>query len=392
MAINIFGMTFGKQYNPITQEVPKMNSDFSFSTPFMKVRSGSNLSLPLINKYYTQNGIVRFGEDNLYPQLLNQMYYTCPIHSGIIEFKTNACIGGGYSFINENLSGIDKIELLKFEKKMKFEKLSRLISRDYVIHARVCIVVTRDENGKLLKLKRVDPSTIRNNVSCDKFVYSDDWSRGTINSRVFDRYNANSKEKETLYIYQDETPGQDTYPIPSYNSILNWCSLSGDIAHFQKSNLENGVFPSIVIRRPKEFSSIDEVNKFKSEIGSSTGAQNGGKLVVLTGNGMDDTPEFIQVNANNNDKLFETTLRDLNNEIAKGHRVDPSITGISTSGSLGNNQQMEMAYSIFHKDVIIPLRKNIEEILNDLLDISDISNSIEINDFQIIEKEIIEKK
>jgi hypothetical protein len=392
MAFEIFGMKFGKEYIPMTQNIPTPSATgFAFSTPFMKVGSG-NLSLPVVDKYYTQNGIVRFGEDNLYPQLLNQMYYTSPMHGGLIEFITNATIGGGYSFTLANLSGSEKVELLTFEKKMKLEKLSRLLTRDYVIHRRVCVVVSRDDKGKLLRLKRVDPSTIRNYVNNEKFVFNADWSRGLAGVKEYNRFNPGTRENDTLYVYQDETPGQDIYPIPGYNSVLNWCNLAGDIAFFQKANIQNGVFPSAVIRRPKEFSSIDEIQKFKAEIGSSTGAGNGGRLMVLTGNGMDDTPEFIQVQSNNNDKLFETTLRDLNSEIAKGHRIDPSIAGISIGGSLGNNQQMEMSYSIFEKDVVMPLRKTIEEILNDLIDIARIPNSIKINDYQIIEKTIIENK
>ena len=75
MAFNLFGMKFGKEYIPMTQNIPTSNgTSFAFSTPFMKVGS-SNLSLPVVDRYYTQNGVVRFGEDNLYPQLLNQMYY-----------------------------------------------------------------------------------------------------------------------------------------------------------------------------------------------------------------------------------------------------------------------------------------------------------------------------
>jgi hypothetical protein len=392
MAFEFLGMKFGKEYIPMTQNIPSNNgTGFAFSTPFMTVGSG-NLSLPRVDKYYTQNGVVRFGEDNLYPQLLNQMYYTSPMHGKLIEFITNAVIGGGYEFVMANLTGSEKVELLTFERKIKLEKLSRLLTRDYVIHRRVNVVVTRDNSGKVLKLKRLDPSTIRNYIDCEKFVYSSDWSRGLFQIKEYKRYSPGTKDIETLYVYQDETPGQDIYPIPQYNSILNWCNLDGDIAFFQKSNIQNGVFPSAVIRRPKEFSSIDEVNKFKAEIGSNKNLEYSGKLIVLTGQGMDDTPEFIQVSSNNNDKLFETTLRDLNKEIAIGHGLDPSIAGISTGGSLGNNQQIEMLYSIFEKDVVMPLRKTMEEIFNDLIDIARIPNSIKIKEYQIIEKTIVENK
>jgi len=40
----------------------------------------------------------------------------------------------------------------------------------------------------------------------------------------------------------------------------------------------------------------------------------------------------------------------------------------------------------------MPLRRTMEEILNDLIDIARIPNSIKINDYQIIEKTIVENK
>lgn len=392
MAFEFLGMKFGKDYIPMTQDIPTPSGvGFAFSTPFREFGSG-NLSLPVVDRHFTSNGVVRFGEDNLYPQLLNQMYYTSPMHGKLIEFITNAVIGGGYEFVMANLTGQEKVDLMTFEKKQKLEKLSRLITRDYIIHRRVTISVIRDKGGKLLRLKRLDPSTIRNYIDCEKFEYSSDWSRGLVGLKTYNRYTGYNRDLETLYVYQDETPGQDIYPIPQYNSILNWCNLDGDIAFFQKQNIHNGVFPSGVIRRPKKFSSIDEIKKFKEEIGSKKGSKNAGNLMVLTGEGFEDTPEYIQVQSNNNDKLFETTLRDLNREIAIGHGLDPSIAGISTGGTLGNNQQIEMLYSIFEKDVVSPLRRTMEEILNDLIDIAKIPNSIKIKDYQIIEKVIVENK
>jgi len=47
----------------------------SFSTPFLPVGRG-NLTLPYVNGRYVQESWVRFGEGNLYPEMLNQMYYS----------------------------------------------------------------------------------------------------------------------------------------------------------------------------------------------------------------------------------------------------------------------------------------------------------------------------
>jgi capsid portal protein len=191
-------------------------------------------------------------------------------------------------------------------------------------------------------------------------------------------------------MYQDETPGQDIYPIPVYNSILNWAYLDGEQSFFHKSNIENSVFPSAVIRRPKEFTSNDEASEFKEELNSKTGASNGGRLLVLSGNGMDDVPEFEQIQANSNDKLFEGTAKELKENICFAHKINPSIMGIKVAGSLGNAEELTTSYAIFEKNVVMPDRTTMSEIFNDLLDITGLNQTVTINNFQIVGEVMIE--
>lgn len=389
--MKLFGFNIGAS-KPMTQNIPipsntKGFESMGFSTPFMNIGSG-NLSLPKVDRYYTTNNIVRFGEDNLYPQLLNQLYYTSPMNGACIDFITNAIIGGGYSWISNNLSGVEKVNLLTFEKKNKFNKLSSILTRDYVIHRRVCLLVCKNDDGEVIRIKRLDPSTIRNNKNMEEFVYSDDWSRGLFQIKRYSRYDVRKKDSESLYVYHDETPGQDVYPIPTYNSILNWAFVEGDIPFFHKSNLQNGVFPSLVIRRPKEFSSIEQVNQFKSEIGGNKGAEGGGKLIVLTGQGMDDTPEVVQISSNSNDRLFEVTSKEAKESISIGHKINPSIMGVKVAGSLGNSEEIKNSYMIFEKNIVMPERATMEEILNDIIDMFKIPNSVAINNYKIIDGEI----
>lgn len=378
--MKILGIEFGvnnKQTTPINKP-----SQQSFSTPFFTIRDG-NLSAPYVNRYYTLQNIVQFGADNLYPQVLNQLYFQSPMMGSCIDFISNAVIGGGWSWNDEKVDTAQKIDQEAFKRKNKFAKLAKILTRDYIIHRRVCVVVHK-KDGKLIRLERLDPSTIRHNYSVDKFMYSSDWSRGMVEAIEYPRYYNGCPFEKSLYLYQDNSPGQDTYAIPAYNSILNWGYLDADYSFFHKSNLQNGIFPSIAIRRPKEFSSLDEIETFKREINTKTGPANGGRVLVLTGNGFDDTPEVVSINGNSNDKAFEWTSKELKENIAIGFKINPSLMGIKVSGQLGNTTEIKDSYTIFEKNVVMPERETMEEILNDLVDITGIKNTIVINDFQII--------
>lgn len=388
MGYKIFGLEFGKKAEPITQQTGNTLGSFAFSTPFMKV-GGQDLSTPYINRYYTQNNIVRFGTDNLYPQLLNQLYYTSPIHGACIDFISNAIIGGGYSWKDDNLTATQKVEQMAFEKSNKFQKLAKIITKDYVMHRRVTIEVTR-RGEKIVKFRRLDPATIRNDEYLTKFVFSQDWSRGMVNTKEYVKYDNKCKEVVSLYVYQEETPGQDIYPLPTYNSVLNWAYLDGEQSYFHKSNIQNGIFPSLAIRRPKEFNSIEEVEIFKEEISLKTGSANGGRVMVLTGNGYDDTPEIVSIASNTNDKIFEGTEKALKENISIGHKINPAIMGVKVSGSLGATTEINDSYKIFEKNVVMPERETITEILNDLIDIARIKNTIVINNYQIVDDIIVD--
>lgn len=381
-----------KEIKPTTLTVetkPTEDKNMCFSTPFLKIGKG-NLGTPFISPYYTVSGVTQFGENNLFPQILDQMYYTSSIHSACIEFITNAAVGGGYEYGQELVNGIDKVNIYTFEKLNRFKRLVRDITKDFIIHKRICILICRDKTGKFKSMKRIHPAYIRNAQDLKTFVWSNDWSRRTTMT-TYNRYDENSKDYESLYVYQAETIGQDIYPLPSYISVLNDIFLDGEIAFLQKANIQNSIWPSIAVRVPKTFESVEEVDAFKVGLESKQGAENAGKIMVVTGNGLENTPEIVTISTNANDKLFDSTLTSITNKICIAHSINPGIMGIKISTSLGNSDELKLSYTIFEKNVVLPLRNEITEVLDELLDIAEIKNNIVLNNFQIIENQIVDK-
>jgi hypothetical protein len=108
----IFGFNISRDTAPVQSlndaEVKKEGYS-AFSTPFLTVGDG-NLALPSINTLYLGvGGFIRFGNDNLYPQLINQMEHTSPLNGSILKFKKNAVIGGGYELEPLSDSGVEKV-------------------------------------------------------------------------------------------------------------------------------------------------------------------------------------------------------------------------------------------------------------------------------------------
>ena len=360
----------------------------SFSTPFQRV-GGANLSLPYVNGRYQVAGYIPFGQDNMFPELLNQLYYTSPLHGAIVDFKTNAIVGGGYTLETAKMSSEDKLKLYTFEKKMKLNKTSKAIAQQLIVHHRVYFKLCYNDKGELYKIYNVSPEKVR--VARDKVTYfmCDDWS-ARIDVVPIKRAHPTNRDLEQLYVYEIMTLGQEWYSLPQYTSALNFAFLSGELSYFAKSNIQNSVFPSFAMMFPKRPQSEEEKHMIKNTIDRLKGAQNAGKAVAFFANSAEQLPKIEALPTNNNDKLFHEASALNTEQICFSHTIDPILMGVRTTGSLGGGADIKQAYVVFEKNVVMPLRDQVEEIVNELLHLAKIPGKYMINNFQIINETIVE--
>jgi hypothetical protein len=360
----------------------------SFSTPFQKV-GGANLSLPYVNGRFTTANYIPFGEGNLYPELLNQMYYSSPLHGAICDYKTNAVIGGGFELVTNNLTPQQKLDLYTFERKTKLDKMVKATTRQLVIHNRVYFKLCFNEKRELVKIENLSPEKIR--VGRDKKTYfiCDDWS-SRIDVRQIKKYHITNQDCEQLYCYEIESIGQDYYSLPQYSSALNFAFLSGELSYFAKSNIQNSVFPSFAMMFPKRPQSEEEKDVLRRTIDKLKGAANAGKAVAFFANSAEQLPKIESLPTNGNDKLFQEASQLNTEQICFSHTIDPILMGVRTTGSLGSGSDIKQAYVIFEKNVVMPLRGMVQDIFNELLSISKLSAEFSINNFQIINETIVQ--
>jgi hypothetical protein len=357
----------------------------SFSTPFLRVPEG-NLSLPFVDVRYTTQGYIRFGSDNLYPQYMNQMYYMSPLHGSIVDFKTNATIGGGYTFDESKLTDMEKVVLYAFGKKIGFKDTLKTITKDVILHGR-CYFLIELKGGKTYNVKRVAPEKVRINQAKTIYAVNEDWQFG-MQIRTFEPYHPECKDGTYLYAYEQKSVGQDYYPLPQYTSALNFAFLSGELSYLQKSNIQNSIFPSFAMMFPKKPQGPEEMQLIKDTVNKLKGAENAGKAVAFFANNKESLPDIVNVPTNSNDELFKG-VSELNTEqICFAHTIDPILLGVRTTGSLGSGSDIKQAYVIFEKNTIIPLRETITDIINGLLRAVGINAKVEITNYQIVNETI----
>ena len=360
----------------------------SFSTPFLKV-GGANLTLPYVNGRHQTNGYIPFGQDNLFPELINQIYYSSPLHGSIVGYKVNAAVGGGFNIVADRLTPQDKLELYTLERKLNIKKIVPAVTQQLILHNRVYFKLCFDDKMKLTKIVNLSPEKLRVNLDRKRYYICDDWS-SRIDVQEIRRYTPTSRDYEQLFVYEVECIGQDYYPLPQYTSALNFAFLSGELSYFAKSNIQNSVFPSFAMMFPKRPQSEEEKNMIRNTIDRLKGAANAGKAVAFFANSAEQLPKIESLPTNGNDSLFQEASQLNTEQICFSHTIDPILMGIRTTGSLGNGSDIKQAYIIFEKNVVMPLRDMVADIFNELLFIAKIDADFTINNYQIINEAIVE--
>jgi capsid portal protein len=283
----------------------------------------------------------------------------------------------------------DKLKLYTFEKKIKLGKVERAIAQQLTVHHRVYFKLCYNAKRELYKIYNVSPEKVR--IARDKVTYflCDDWS-ARIDVTSIKKYHPTNSDLEQLYVYEIMTLGQEWYPLPQYTSALNFAFLSGELSYFAKSNIQNSVFPSFAMMFPKRPQSEEEKSMIKHTIDRLKGAANAGKAVAFFANSADQLPKIESLPTNGNDKLFHEASALNTEQICFAHTIDPILMGVRTTGSLGGGADIKQAYVIFEKNVVMPLRVQVEEIVNELLEIAKIPGEYTINNFQIINETIVE--
>jgi len=367
-----------------TSATEKKSDSYSAFAPVGK----GNLSLPFVQKEYRMGEMVMFGQANTYPQLLTQLYYSSPLHSSICNFKVNAVNGGGDTFDDLLLTAQQKIELKFIKRILKSKDLSSKIAIELILHGRFYIIL-KIEKGRVVGAKHITSDKVRKGIDGCSYYVGFDFATSS-KATKYREWSVDCEDGEYMYAYEQYSVGQDFYPIPSYTSAANYIYLSGELSNLQKANLQNSIFPSLVIKFPKKIETAEEKQAVADTINNLKGSSEAGKVAVFSANGVEMLPIIDTIQPNDNDKLFREQHDIIVEQICFAHTIDPILMGVRTTGALGNGSDIKQAYVIFEKNIVMPLRDSIEAIINDLISINGLPNVYSINNFQIINEKIIE--
>ena len=191
-----------------------------------------------------------YGENNLFPQDLIELYETSAMHHTCAEAVKDGIYGEGIidwgdTYVNSKGETLDEV----------YAKLAL----DYTLFGGIALnVVWNKEGTGLAEFYHLPFADVRSGKMDDEgnvseYFYSVDWKNTRkytpTSYKAFDITDVKGENASQIYYVNTYVPGQYVYPLPSYVGALNDIALDASVSRYHANQISNGISPSMTESR-----------------------------------------------------------------------------------------------------------------------------------------------
>lgn len=343
------------------------------------VQNFASESVPIFIEKKSEK-IVFFGEDNLYPYELIDLYNDSSTHNAVINGKVGYIVGNGLFSEDVNTQKwLGSASLMA-----SWDDILKNISTDYELFNGFAIEVKRTSAGNVYS--HLDFSNCRVGLN-GMIAYSDDWitELGVKNYKPkiqwFEKYRPDDLEQISSIIYYAEyRPNFKHYPLPVYVGSLSEIQTDVAIGDYWLNEIENGFSGGTLIKHNNGApETTEELKEFEKSFAAKFGGPNGTKIVHLFAASKENESSVENLNGNDLHERYAAMSQRVKESIFIGHRVtNPILFGVKEAGQLGGRNELDLAYEIFQNTYVTERQNTILKILRRLAIIDGVSSEIEI--------------
>ena len=349
-----------------------------------------------IERENVSRGWVNFGESNMYPQYLIELYNESPVHGSIVNSISQMIAGqgavGGNSIANQYLQSI------------KFDSIIPNIARDLKLFGGYYLeIIWSMDRTTIAQVNHLPYENCRLGCSDEQddvtgVWYSRDWSDMRKKKNIphyIPMFNVDYKEelpKQVMFVHTLKL-GSEYYPKPDYVGSVNYIELTRQIGEYHVNNILNGFFPSLIASFNNGIPSLEEQHLIKNQLTASIqGADNAGKVLTFFNEERDRGVDFTAFPLTDADKQYQFLSEECTKQIMIAHRVtSPLLFGVRDGGGLGSNtDELKTALFIFQKQVIEPYQRLIADSVMEICKASNIISSPQVVSNEILQPEPVE--
>lgn len=384
--MKILGLEFGKQkVTTVIDSQPKKVVDKGSYIDTFSLSAVTDLPIIKENRVYEW---VDYGEDNLYPEYLKDMYNTSPTHNAIVKTKAQMVVGEGYTIDETFLDEKQKIDALKIIDDIERDKYD--LSLDFQLYGAMAFeIIWSLDFSRVVEVNRIDVSKLRSGKFDDgdveEWFYKRDWSDRREEEVCIEVLDRGDKENHRQIFYvSGPKVSNEYYGEPTYLSAMDWITLESQVGLYYRSLIENGFNPSMVVKFYRKPASQEERDDVVSGLKRSFGGvKRAGKAIVMFSDGKELSPDVTPIEVSNVDKQFTIISDQITQKILTGERATtPELFSIMVPGQLGNGD-FETKVKCFTKFVVQPDQRVFENAVNDILKLNGFNIHYKLKPFTI---------
>ena len=313
-------------------------------------------------------GFVNYGDDNLFPQYLVDLYHSSATHNALST--TIAMMIFGEGFDATTLDGRLAFDQWNLNDELRKACLDFKIQGGFALEVNWSIDRTTIANVSHLPFENIRSGFVNEDEKVEYYYYSKDWNdKREEPSEIctFDPERNIEHPTQILYV-KPFSPGSFYYPKPDYVGSINYIELDKEIGVYHINNMKNGMSPSFSIHFKNGVPAQEERHKIRNDIERQlAGATNAGKFIVTYSDSPERKPDFEPFPLSDADKQYQFLSTEVSDKIMVGHRVVSSaMFGVKTAGQLGNTQELEIASELFDKQVVKPYQRIVKDALESI--------------------------
>ena len=337
----------------------------------------------------SNEGYVQYGDDNLFPQYLIDLYKSSATHNALCTSIAYMIYGDGVQA--DSLDARLKIEEWGLQDEVRKACLDLKIQGGFALEVVYSIDRTTVAKVRHCPFENIRSAEVDENEEVQFYYYSKDWADKQCEPepvRAFDPEDAVEYPVQILYV-KPFSPGSYYYPKPDYIGSIDYIELDKEIGKYHINNIKNGLAPSFSIHFKNGVPSQEERFKIRNDIERQlAGATNAGKFIVTYSDSPDRKPDFEPFPLSDADKQYQFLSTEVSDKIMVGHRVVSSaMFGVKTAGQLGNTQELEIASELFDRQVIKPYQRIVKDALESIFNAAGTPTIVSVEEVPAMEPE-----
>mgnify|MGYP003109462664 FL=1 len=316
----------------------------------------------------SNEGYVAYGDDNLFPQYLIDLYKSSATHNALCTSIAYMIFGDGVQA--DTLDARLKIEEWGLQDEVRKACLDLKIQGGFALEVVYSIDRTTISKVRHCPFENVRSAEVDEDEQVNYLYYSKDWSDKQCEPQVVCAFNPEKAVEHPVQILYVKpfSPGSYYYPKPDYIGSIDYIELDKEIGKYHINNIKNGLAPSFSIHFKNGIPASEERRKIRNDIERQlAGATNAGKFIVTYSDSPDRKPDFEPFPLSDADKQYQFLSTEVSDKIMVGHRVVSSaMFGVKTAGQLGNTQELEIASDLFDRQVIKPYQRIVKDALSSI--------------------------